>query len=350
MPSTLLATVTRGGLVESSHDGDIAVADASGRVLRASAGLDPSRKVYFRSSAKPIQALSLVESGAADAFGLCDREIALACASHSGEPEHVAAVAGLLARAGISARRLRCGVHPPVNAEAAAALIRAGEKPTCLCHNCSGKHTGMLLVCAHRGWPLATYLDLDHPLQQEIRHNVAECCGVGVREIHTGKDGCNLPAHAVTLPAMATAYGRLASPAFWVDRGNPRRAEAVRRITAAMMAHPFMVSGTGRSDNLLMTAGKGRIFSKGGAEAVWCAGIPGKGVGIAFKFADGNARADTVVMTAVLRQTRLLGNAALRRFTGGGTKPVTSGDGEVVGRIAPAFRLRRAAKRPAGRR
>ncbi|HEY1413385.1 MAG TPA: asparaginase, partial [Rhodopila sp.] len=297
----ILATVYRGSAPESYHTGQIVIADVQGTVRWHTAGLT-EQPVYYRSSSKPLQALPLVETGAADALGLDAEELALSCASHSGEPRHVRVVTQMLRRApGLSPACLQCGTHVPYSPEVAAKLARQGKKPPVLCHNCSGKHAAMLLGCVHHHWPIASYTEPGHPLQKRIKSVVAEFADLPVAEVVTGKDGCNLPAHAVSLRRMAMSYARLATPAFWRAKGNPARAAAVERLTSAMRQHPFLVSGTGRSDNCLMQAAQGKIFSKIGAEAVWCLGFPELGLGLAMKISDGANRAEITILAEALK-------------------------------------------------
>jgi L-asparaginase II len=335
----ILATVYRGPAPESYHTGHIVVADVQGEVRWQTPGLT-EQPVFYRSASKPLQALPLVETGAADAFGLGAEELALSCASHSGEPRHVRIVTRMLARSPrLSPRCLQCGTHIPYSAEVAAKLARHGRKPPVTCHNCSGKHAAMLLGCVHNRWPIATYTEPSHPLQKRIKSVVAEFADLPVAGVITGKDGCNLPAHAVSLRRMAMTYARLATPAYWTETGNPARAKAVETLTSAMRRHPFVVSGTGRSDLCLMKAAKGAIFSKIGAEAVWCMGFPHLGLGLALKISDGSNRAEIAILAEALKQAGLLGPAERRQFVTAHERPITSTDGSVVGRYEACFRL-----------
>ena len=283
----LLVTLTRGGIPESVHRVHVAVTDVDGTLL-ASAG-DPERVAFMRSSAKPIQALPLVESGAADAFGLEDRHLAIACASHMGMEVHTQAAGDLLRRAGLGPERLRCGPHAPENREAADALARAGRVPERLHNNCSGKHAGMLATCVHMGWDLDTYLDPEHPLQKRIREGLIDLSGSAPI---LGTDGCGVPTFALPLRGMAQAFARLAS-----GRGA--------RLGAAMSAHPELVSGPGHlNTDLLAACGLG-VMTKGGAEGVWCYGAGS--VGVALKVEDGASRPLGPALMAVLDLLRLPG-------------------------------------------
>jgi L-asparaginase II len=317
----------------------VVIADVAGRVRWSTPGLDDS-PVFFRSALKPLQALPLVESGAADAYRLTDPMLALACASHSGDPEHVRVAQAMLRRSrGLDERCLKCGTQVPYSAAAAARLARAGRTPPVLCHNCSGKHIGMLLACEHRGWPIATYLRPAHPLQKEIKQIVADFADVPITQVQSARDGCNLPAHAVSLRRIAMGYARLADAEYWQRHGQPVRAAAVLRLTGAMRAHPQLVSGRGRADLGLMNAARGKIFSKIGAEAVWCMGFPETGLGLALKIEDGSSRAEIAIIAETLRQTGLLPAAAIARFEASVPRPIVSTDGTQAGHYSAAVKV-----------
>src|SRR5665213_3257951 len=240
MANPVLVEITRGDLVESVHRGSIAIADAKGNIRLALGDL--KTPVYPRSSLKPIQALPLLESGAAEAFGLGDEEIALACASHSGEPMHTTRVAAWLSRIGCGESDLACGAHPSRYEPVAEDMIRRGEKPTRIHNNCSGKHSGFLSVARH--WDIATagYERHDHPVQRAIAKTLGELTEIET-EFPWGVDGCAAPNFAVPLDAQARAFAKFAAP----DALSPERAIACRRIVRAMMVHPELVSGTGRA-------------------------------------------------------------------------------------------------------
>jgi L-asparaginase II len=277
-----LAAVTRGELVESVHRGRLAVFDPGGGELEALG--DPEAYVYLRSSAKPFQALPLVLSGAADAFGLTDDELAVACASHNAEEPHLAAVRSILKKAGLSEDDLQSGAHPPMYGPSAAALVRAGEEPLPIHGNCSGKHAGMLAVCVHEGYRTLDYREPGHPLQRRILGLLAEVCGVEEDEVLIAGDNCGVPAFALPLRSFATGLARIATGEELPDGV----AGAALRIRDAMCSHPFMVAGTGRFDADLM--GRTHLLAKGGAEAVLAVGSP-EGWGLALKISDGSQRA-----------------------------------------------------------
>lgn len=282
-PHVPFARVTRGDAVDSVHYGSIAVVDRDGRLLYAAG--DPRYLTTTRSALKPLQALPLVAAGGIERFGFSQEQVALLCASHSGEPRQIAAVADMLQRAGCSVEQLQCGVHPPLFYAAREELPPSGVKFTPLHHNCSGKHSGMLAYCRQFELPLDSYLAFDHPLQQAIRAAVAYMTGVAEEALVAGIDGCSAPNYAVPLDRLAYAFARLATAG-----DDERYGTAAARLAAAMSAHPDMVSGEGRNDLILMRAGRGDWVTKVGAEGVQALGVRSKGWGIALKVVDGNAR------------------------------------------------------------
>lgn len=329
MTNPILVEVTRGALVESIHRGSFAIMDASG-ALRLALG-DIESPVYSRSSLKPMQAMPLVESGAADAFGLSDEEVALACASHSGEPMHTTRVAAWLARIGLGEGDLACGAHASRYEPVAEAMIRRGEKPTRLFNNCSGKHTGFLTVARH--WDIATkgYEQPSHPVQRAVATTLSELCDAG--ELPFGIDGCAAPNFATSLTQFARAAARMAAP----DKLERQRAKAARRIVTAMVAHPELVSGTGRVCAILMRASQGRTAIKAGAEGFYAGWIPETGLGIAIKIDDGAGRAAETVIAALLDTLKLLdGSHAAQVIL---RAPILNTRGDVVGERRPSSAL-----------
>ncbi|MBE3575085.1 MAG: asparaginase [Firmicutes bacterium] len=328
----VLAQVTRGELAESFHRGHVAVVRADGAVV-AWVG-DERFRTYWRSAAKPIQALAVLTTGAADRFHFTDPELAVMAASHAGEDEHVQAVQSILHKAGLTEAALQCGTHPPVTAEMARRLILAGREPEPVQCNCSGKHAGMLAVAAHLGFPVEGYLRPSHPVQQIMLSLVADFCSLPAKEIILGVDGCGVPVFGLPLAAMALAYARLAHP----DQAKAEYGPAVRRLTGAMLRHPEMVSGRGRFTTELMVAAQGRVIAKCGAEGVFCLALPEQGLGVAIKVEDGQSRPVPVVALEVLRQLGLdlTGEPGLKAYW---QAPVRNNRGEAVGRILPAFTL-----------
>lgn len=294
MANPVLVEVTRGQMIESRHRGAIAVVDADGRDVFTVG--DIMRPVFPRSAIKSIQALPLVESGAADAYGFGNAELALACASHSGEPEHARQAGLMLEKAGLDEQALECGAHWPTRQEAALALARTTAMPSPLHNNCSGKHAGFLCTCRHLGIDHRGYVGIGHPAQEAVRDAMEAVTGA----IHSvdvcGTDGCSIPTYAVPLRNLAQGFARMATGAGL----QHERAKAARRIFAACMAEPFNVAGTDRLDTRVMQAASGRIMLKVGAEGVYCAAIPELGLGLAMKCDDGAVRAVEIMVTAVL--------------------------------------------------
>jgi L-asparaginase II len=323
----VLVEVTRGPVIESRHHGAIVVVDAAGR-RRAAIG-DVEQPVFPRSAVKALQALPLVESGAADRFSFGNAELALACSSHNGEPRHVETAAAMLARAGRSGADLECGPQMPVADTAAHELIRAGREPTALHNNCSGKHAGFICVCAHRGFDVKGYVEPDHPVQREITATLADVTGTRLDDAVRGVDGCSIPTYAIPLDRLALGFAR-----FITGEGlSPGRAAAARRLAAACMAEPWMVAGSGRFCTAAMTGLRGELFVKTGAEGVFCAALPDSGLGIAIKCDDGAGRAAEAVMAAAI--------AAFVREAGDEfqIRPVLNRRGRKVGEIRPVAGL-----------
>jgi L-asparaginase II len=326
----VLVEVTRGDMVESRHRGSVAISSPEGRIAFAVGDIE--RAVYPRSAIKPLQALALVESGAAAAFGVTDEEVALACASHGGEKPHVEAVSAWLARIGASAADLECGPQPPLNDQAARELWRSGSVPTALHNNCSGKHAGFLTLARHMGEPMRGYIRADHPVQRRLAGILEEMCGVSLAAAPRGTDGCGIPVYGVPLRALARAMARLADPGALA----PARAEAARRVRRAMAAHPFLVGGTKRFCTGIMSVTGERALLKGGAEGVYCAALPAQGLGVALKIDDGASRAAEVAMGRLLRRFGALAGDEPERLLRILEPAVTNWAGTVVGEIRPA--------------
>ncbi len=336
----------RGGRVESEHRGVIAVVDASGQLM-AHVG-DVELVSYLRSSAKPFQLLPLIDNGGADRFGFTDRELAVMAASHSGEPRHVEAVRSILAKIGLSEDALQCGVHPPLNPEAARALRAAGQTPTAIHNNCSGKHAGMLAQAVDRGLSTHDYLDPQHPMQIAIRQVVADLSGVVFDEIGLGVDGCSVPCFALPLRNAAMAFAKLAEarseerPHGGASQGAGNATLA--RVAQVMMDYPEMIGGEGRLDTDLMRVAKGRVVSKGGAEGYQGVGLLSNdgspAWGIAIKIADGEGkRGGHPVVIETLKQLGVLDEEQLAALHHHHTWTVTNHRGIEVGEVRANFRL-----------
>lgn len=326
----------RGETLESVHRASVAVADSKGR--RVAQFGDPRLVTFLRSSAKPLQLVPLIESGAADRFGFTEAELAIMAGSHSGEEEHVATVQGILDRAGIAPEALRCGRHAPFDA---AAAERVGSAYTTLHHNCSGKHAAMLALCKDQGWDPDSYLQPGHPLQQAIRRVIGQECGLPDSSLETATDGCGVVTFAVPLARAARSYARLAEPSLVAGK----RGVALRRVRDAMMKHPRLVAGTHRIDTDLMQLKPGTIVVKGGAEACYALGLPGKGWGLAAKIEDGNPRGMPMLLVTALEQLGFLDARDLRALERHWNEPIRNVAGNPVGRVECSMRLRLAAPR-----
>jgi len=287
MSNPVIAEVTRGGIVESRHTGAYAVVDRQGKLIAS--GGDAAQVTFPRSAIKAFQCLPIIETGAADRFGLNGEEIALCCSSHNGEADHVRVARSLLAKAGNSEADYECGAHWPIDLESHAAAARTAAKPLAVHNNCSGKHAGMLALSRQLGAAPSGYVRTDHPVQRMIAHTMGEICDCDLGRQPVGIDGCSVPTWAMPLHAMALGFARLA------DRA------AGKRIIEAVRGNPFMVAGSNRYDTDLMRAVP-RLFVKGGAEGVHCGVVAHAGIGIAVKCDDGTGRAGEVIFARVAAQ------------------------------------------------
>ena len=286
-----LVELWRGGLLESTHRGHAVICDEAGQIVQAWG--DPGRVIFPRSSAKMMQALPLIESGAADAFGLSQAQLALACASHEGAAMHVDMAGRWLTDLGLAEPDLRCGAHEALDRVERDRVILAHDRPCQLHNNCSGKHAGFLTVTKHlKAGP--DYIEIDHPLQRAVKSAVEEVCQETVAG--WGIDGCSAPNFANTLGSIAAGMARYAT----AREDGSTRERAMHRLTRAMAAHPELVAGEGRACTELMRAMNGRVALKGGAEAVYVAILPDQKLGIALKIEDGNERASQAALVAIL--------------------------------------------------
>ena len=324
-----LIRTTRGGFPECVHLGSIAVVDANGRLI-AEVG-DGHGMNFARSALKPLQALGFVQDGGMAHFGFDSQMLALMCASHGGETVHVRIVQRMLERIGAKESDLRCGCHPPSYYTHTSTCPPPGARFSQLHHNCSGKHAGFLAYCRMHGQPLSRYLDLDSPLQQRVRASVERF--TGSRDLPMGIDGCSAPNYAMPLSALAHTFCRLAL-------GDTPELAA---LAWAMRRHPDLVSGTNRSDLMLMTAGGDDWVSKVGADGVQAIGVRSRGIGIAIRIADGNRRALHVATLAVLRQLGLIDAAAGTPLAPLDEGTIRNYRGIAVGAVEPAFSLPRLA-------
>ncbi|HEU5460610.1 MAG TPA: asparaginase, partial [Pyrinomonadaceae bacterium] len=305
----------------------------------------PQTVTFLRSSAKPFQALPLLTSGAAGAFGFTDQEVALACASHNGEPIHTEVVASMLQKIGLGPEALKCGIHEPYGIEAAGKLRQLGQAPNVLHNNCSGKHAGMLAVAKHTGAPIDNYNEAENPIQIAIADVMSQFCDVAVTDMNVGLDGCAVPVFGITVKAMALAYARLVSPPATFDKLTR---DACARIVRVMSGYPELIGGTSdRLDTAIMRASPGRLISKVGAEGVYTAGVlpceewP-KGLGLSLKIEDGDdKRARPTVVIETLRQLGVLRDESLEAVSQYAFFPVRNRPGDVVGEVHASFKLRK---------
>ena len=340
----VLVEVLRGSAVESLHRGAFAVVDADG-ALHSQQG-DIARPIFPRSAVKVLQALPLVESGASDRFALTDEELALACASHGGEPLHAQTAAAMLAKAGLDAAALECGAHWPYHDGALKALAAAGTRPTALNNNCSGKHAGFVcLGCwmaeeKDRRDFVRGYIGPDHPVMREVTAALQATTGFDLTSAPVGTDGCSIPTYAIPLRHLAHAFARVGS-GVGLRAGHAR---AALRLREAVAKAPFMVAGTGRFDSRVMQQFGQRVFCKVGAEGVYCAALPELGLGVAIKMDDGNnARACEVAMAALIETVLPLNEADAAFMRDFSDVALVNWNGIEVGRLRAASVLRAAA-------
>jgi L-asparaginase II len=318
---------TRGSEVECIHIGSVAVVDARGNLLYQAG--DPDFLTFTRSTLKPFQALPFVRAGGPAKFGFGSRELALMCASHSGEAMHVDTVQRMLGKAGCDEHHLRCGCHVPFHYSVEGRLPPADASFNQLYNNCSGKHAGFLAYCVMHGHPLDSYLAPSHPLQQAVRANVAQAAGLAQADLRMGIDGCSAPNYAMPLSRLAFAYARLAQGA----------GDGLDALYQAMTSHPELVSGTGRNDLAFMQTAPGDWVAKTGAEGVQGIGVRSAGLGIALKMADGNARALYTATVEVLRQLGLVTAPEASPLAPWARPQLKNLMGLHTGEVRPAFRL-----------
>lgn len=333
MANPVLVEVTREPLVESCHRGAISVVDANGKHRVAIGEID--RPIFPRSSVKLIQALPLIESGAADALGYGPEELALACASHSGERRHTAVAGRMLEKCGCSDTDLECGVQVPTHRETANAIARSGGAPSTLHNNCSGKHAGFIALARHLDVDPKGYVKPDHPVQREVAAALAETTGATLSADLCAVDGCSIPSYAIPLDRLALAFARLVSG----EGQPPERAAAAQRLFDACMGNPSLVAGSGRFCTQVMADFSGRVFVKTGAEGAYCGAIPELGLGIAIKCDDGATRAAETMMASVLAALLPMADGERALFEGRVVRPVESRVGDRVGEIRPVAGL-----------
>jgi L-asparaginase II len=330
MSNPILVNTWRGEIIENRHRGAIAVCDPRGRLVHSWGDVDAL--VYPRSAIKALQALPLVESGAADHFQLSGAELALACSSHSAETLHTETLRNWLTRLQLSEEDLECGPHAPYNDKAAAALILNQIAPGRIHNNCSGKHTGMLTTARFLGEDTHGYIERRHPAQQRWMKTLGEMAGIDMQRLPSSFDGCGIPVIAMPLKAIATAFARLAAP----DDLDTSRISAIDRITSAIAENPFMVAGSGRLCSEVMELTGRRVIVKTGADGVYTAALRDKNLGVALKIDDGSGEAAQVAIAAVLTKLDSLHIAELEALATRSRTPIINTRGVLTGYREPA--------------
>jgi len=330
MNNPVLVCSLRGDVIENRHRGAIAVCDPNGKLLHSWGQVD--RLVYPRSAIKALQALPLVETGAADHFALSSAELALACSSHNAEPAHTETVHNWLKRIDLDEDALECGAHAPLHDKSAAALIVNHQQAGRIHNNCSGKHTGMLTTARFLGEATQGYIAREHPAQQRWFDSLGEMADVDMRRLPWSYDGCGIPVIAMPLQSMATAFARLAVP----DDLTADRSDAVDRITTAIAQNPFMVAGSGRLCTEVMQLTGRRVIVKTGADGVYTAALKDKGLGVALKIDDGTTAAAEVALLAVLNHLHALHADELEALAARWRIPITNTRGVITGHREPS--------------
>lgn len=329
-----MVELSRSGLIESVHRGSIAVVDRNGKLI-ASAG-NPELVTFMRSAAKPVQALTVIESGAADNFNFTSRELAVMASSHNGEEIHLQAVKSILQKIGLEEKDLLCGVHRPFSEEVQLALAAKGLKPTEIYVNCSGKHAAMLSLAVYLGYSIKNYIALEHPVQQLMLEQLSFFTGVEKEKIKLGLDGCGVPVFGTGLDKMAFAFSQLA----WTDSLSFAKKNAAERVVRAMQDYPELVAGKGRLCTDLLKATGNKFVPKYGAEAVYCIGHLPSGVGIAIKIEDGSERALGPVVVETLWKLGFLTQEELLCLHSHHNPRIRNNRGEPVGELRPVFKLK----------
>ncbi|MDO7788609.1 asparaginase [Desulforamulus aquiferis] len=330
----LLVKVTRGSLIESQHRGHLVVCDRAGNTIFTLG--NPELVTYWRSSAKPFQAIPLIERGGAERFALTGSEIAILTSSHGGEEQHVITIGNLFKKIGLSTECLNCGPSEPMYKPAAQKILTSGAKYAAWNNACSGKHSGMLMLALLLNAPLANYIDKDHPVQQEMLKVISQCSTVSPKDIVLGIDGCGVPVFGLPLRNMAMAYARLSLPE---DYFSPGRTRAINLIRDAMTSNPYYVAGTDRLDTMLMEATKGKVVAKLGSEGIYCVGIVNEGIGLALKIEDGNYRAIGPVVINVLKGLGYLNDAEFSQLKHLWQPALKNHRGETIGHLEVAFSM-----------
>jgi L-asparaginase II len=333
MPSFSAVTVPRSGNVESVHRISVAVVNERGELIRSTG--DPHIRTYFRSSAKPLQVIPLLEAGGAEAFGFTSAELSVMSASHDGEIIHVETVRSILSKIGLEEMHLFCGPHEPYHVPTNIALRKAGKDPCNLHNNCSGKHAGMLSMAVLKGWPVEGYQLPDHPVQQEVFKVISEAACLPVPSIIYGTDGCGIPTFHMTLFEMAKAYGKLS--AWWKEESS--KGHAVKKLMRAIAEEPVLLEGTTGFSSAIVAATQGKVFGKVGGEGMYCMAVPGAGIGIVLKVEDGNRRASSPAAVEILRIMQLITDRELEALSDYHRPVIRNHQGTQIGRLTPELHL-----------
>jgi L-asparaginase II len=329
-----LIEVTRGKVVETIHRGDVVVVNSKGDVLHQYG--DANKYTYWRSAAKPIQAFNVILSGAAQHYSFTKAELAIMCASHYGEAFHTQTIQSILSKIGLTQDHILGGSVRSLSTDYAFEMAEKNMELNPMISDCSGKHAGKLSVCVHKGYPLESYKELNHPMQQEVLQSLAEMAEVAIDEIQIGIDGCSVPVHALPLKNMALAYAKLANP----DNLSLEYKQASEKIFNAMVAHPEMISGTNGFCTELIAASNGKLVGKVGAEGVYCVGVKGKDIGIAIKMESGNMSVLPPVVLRVLEEIEVLSTDELEALSNYNPM-LNSNDLQMkVGEIRAAFSIK----------
>jgi L-asparaginase II len=326
-----LIALTRINRVESIHSGYICVADSLDKTILSMG--DPNTKLYLRSSGKPFIAVALVNSGALETFNISLSELAILCSSHAGEDFHLDTIRCILKKAGIDEAFLDCGATYPINQDKKNLLIQKSERPKPIHNCCSGKHTGLLLLCRYYGFPLEGYRELEHPVQQLIHQIFAELLQCNKEDIALGIDGCGLPTCHLSLHQIAWLYSLLAKG--YDDSG--KYSKCFGRIQKAMITYPQMLSGYNEFCTELGLASEGRVIGKVGSEGLYCLAVPGKNFGVCIKIADGNERGVYPVAIHLLKELGVFGSSAMAKLDQWAYPPIKNHRGTVTGYTIPIF-------------
>lgn len=328
-----LVEVTRNGLVDCTHWGHLVVADFDGNILYRLG--DPDRLTFFRSSFKPLQAIAAIEKGIVEEYKLGLEEIALIVSSHSGEKRHIEILKSIMEKTGIEEEQLECGIHDPYGKEAAKELYMSGESATRLHCNCSGKHLGMMAAVKAMGLPVKGYSALDHQIQNDIDEIIKHFCAVEPGNAKRGIDGCGAPVYAIPLKNIARGYANLCNP----DLMEGRYKKSQNYVISAMTMYPLLVAGKDRFDTILMERFGDRLISKMGAEGIYCAGLPGKGVGMAIKIEDGNSRATAPTALRLFEKMGVISRDEYESMEEFANPAIRNHRGEKAGEIRAVFEL-----------